>query len=54
MRRGNDWERRFGAARRRTDRRLLEEVERQIAAEEAQKAAQEARERLARVFGRPS
>lgn len=70
MRRG-DWERRFGAARRRSDRELLAELERRIGLEEAlvaiedriraglegaaaaQDEAREARERLARVFGRP-
>ena len=65
MRRG-DWERRFGAARRRSDRQLLAELERQIGREEVLAAiedrvrrpiaeaqeAQDARERLARVFGR--
>lgn len=52
MKRG-DWERRFGAARRRSDRRLLEELERQIGLEDGQREALEARARLARVFGRP-
>ena len=40
MRRGNDWERRYGRRRRAIDRALLEELER--------------RERLARAFGRPA
>lgn len=53
MRRGNDWERRFGRARRAIDRRLLEELERQIALEELEREAREVREALARVFGRP-
>jgi hypothetical protein len=63
----NDWERRFGAARRASDRKLLAEVEKQIALEEKQfaetvnatvNAAQEsldnldARKRIARAFGR--
>ena len=34
MRRGNDWQKRFGAARRAADRALLEGLERQIALEE--------------------
>lgn len=61
MRRGNDWERRFGRRRRAIDRALLEELERQIGLEEAveglaqrDREAQDARERLARVFGRPA
>ena len=60
MRRGNDWERRFGRRRRAIDRALLEELERRIAAEDhkmfvetdkrfsdewAGKAEREARER---------
>jgi hypothetical protein len=49
MRRGNDWERRFGRRRRAIDRALLEELERQIAAEE-----RERREAIARAFGRPA
>ena len=53
MRRGNDWERRFGRRRRAIDRALLEELERQIAAEEEARDAVERREALARVFGRP-
>ena len=52
MRRGNEWERRFGRRRRAIDRGLLEELERQIALEELEREAREARERLARVFGR--
>jgi hypothetical protein len=70
MRRGNDWERRFGRRRRSIDRALLEAAERAIAAEaveafeafdrELDRAAAEpppddgARARLARAFGRPS
>ena len=54
MRRGNDWERRFGRRRRAIDRALLEELERQIALEELEREARERREALARVFGRPS
>jgi uncharacterized protein involved in exopolysaccharide biosynthesis len=65
---GNEWQKRFGAARRLTDRKLLAECERQIALEEKQfaetvnatvKAAQEsldnldARRAIARAFGRP-
>ena len=53
MRRGNDWERRFGRRRRAIDRALLEELERQIALEEEAREAAERREALARVFGRP-
>ena len=60
MRRGNDWERRFGRRRRAIDRALLGELERQIGLEEAvaglaavEREAVERRERLARVFGRP-
>ena len=53
MRRGNDWERRFGRRRRAIDRALLEELERQIALEEETREAVERREALARVFGRP-
>lgn len=59
--RRGDWERRFGAARRRRDRELLAELERQIGLEELvaglaqrDREAEEARERLARVFGRPA
>jgi hypothetical protein len=63
MRRGNDWERRYGRRRRAIDRGLLEELERQIGLEEAiaaelERAAAEpppddgARARLARAFGR--
>ena len=54
MRRGNDWERRFGRRRRALDRALLEELERQIALEDEAREAAERREALARVFGRPS
>ena len=60
MRRGNDWERRYGRRRREIDRALLAAVERQIGLEEAvaclaaaDREAVEARERLARAFGRP-
>ena len=53
MRRGNDWERRFGRRRRAIDRALLEALERQIALEEETREAVERREALARVFGRP-
>jgi hypothetical protein len=59
MRRGNDWERRFGRRRRAIDRALLEELERQIALEEAiaelgarDREELERRARLARAFGR--
>jgi hypothetical protein len=63
----NHWTQRFGAARRASDRKLLAECEKQIAAEEQQfaetvnatvTAAQEsldnldARQRIARAFGR--
>lgn len=58
--RGNDWQRRFGARRRAIDRQLLEAVERAIGLEELvdglaarEREEREARERLARVFGRP-
>jgi hypothetical protein len=67
MRRGNDWERRFGRRRRSIDRALLEAAERAIAVEELEafdreldRAAAEpppddgARARLARAFGRPA
>jgi hypothetical protein len=37
----NEWASRFGAARRATDRKLLAECERRIAAEEKQRAAEE-------------
>ena len=60
MRRGNDWERRFGRRRREIDRALLAEIERQIGLEElvaslaaADRETVERRERLARAFGRP-
>ena len=53
MRRGNEWERRFGRRRRAIDRALLEALERQIALEEETREAVERREALARVFGRP-
>lgn len=52
MRRGNDWERRYGRRRRAIDRALLEELERRIELEELEREAREARERLARAFGR--
>jgi hypothetical protein len=61
MRRGNDWERRFGRRRRAIDRALLAELERQIGLEEliaglaaADREELERRERLARAFGRPA
>jgi hypothetical protein len=54
MRRGNDWERRFGRRRRAIDRALLEELERQIAAEEREREERERREAIARAFGRPA
>jgi hypothetical protein len=54
MRRGNDWERRFGRRRREIDRKLLEELERQIATEDREREAREQREAIARAFGRPS
>ena len=64
----NDWERRFGAARRAIDRKLLADCERQIAREgqgqafaspqsrtlpQSETAADEARIAIARAFGRP-
>jgi hypothetical protein len=64
---GNEWQKRFGAARRASDRKLLAECEKQIALEDKQfaatvnatvNAAQEsldnldARTRIARAFGR--
>ncbi|HEY1887145.1 MAG TPA: hypothetical protein VGG86_14030 [Roseiarcus sp.] len=59
MRRGNDWERRYGRRRRAIDRALLEAVERQIGLEElvaglaaVDREELERRERLARAFGR--
>lgn len=52
--RRNDWQKRFGARRRAIDRALLEELERRIALEEREREGREARERLARVFGRPT
>jgi hypothetical protein len=54
MRRGNDWERRFGRRRRAIDRKLLEELEAAIAAEEREREAREQREAIARAFGRPA
>jgi hypothetical protein len=54
MRRGNEWERRFGRRRRSIDRALLEELERQIALEEREREAREQRDAIARAFGRPS
>jgi hypothetical protein len=59
MRRGNDWERRYGRRRRAIDRAVLEAAERAIAAEEAiaglaaaDRDELERRARLARAFGR--
>ena len=69
--RGNDWNRMYGAQRRAKDRKLLEELERQIASEEgaygpsrldalaarraeAEREGREAREAIARAFGRPA
>jgi hypothetical protein len=59
MRRGNDWERRFGRRRRARDRELLAELERQIGLEDAiaglvaaDREELERRARLARAFGR--
>lgn len=65
----NDWQKRFGAARRATDRALLAECERQIATEEAaggrldfegpkitpkpQKPPSTAQDRIAQGFWRP-
>jgi hypothetical protein len=59
----NDWASRFGAARRASDRKLLAEVERQIAAEEQAKPGEawrnlanigeDSRAAIARAFGRP-
>jgi hypothetical protein len=60
----NQWEKEFGAARRRIDRRLLAELERSIPAVERiafapattspiPQSALDARERIARAFGRP-
>jgi hypothetical protein len=54
MRRGNDWERRFGRRRRAIDRGLLAALEAAIAAEEAAKEAEERRAAIARAFGRPA
>lgn len=58
--RANEWQRRYGARRRAIDRGILAEVERQIELEELaeghatrEREAREARERLARIFGRP-
>ena len=60
MRRGNDWERRFGRRRRAIDRAVLAELERQIGLEELvaglsarEREELELRDRLARAFGRP-
>jgi hypothetical protein len=59
MRRGNEWERRYGRRRREIDRQLLAELERQIGLEDAiaelgarDREELERRERLARAFGR--
>ena len=59
MRRGNDWERRYGRRRRAIDRELLAELERQIGLEDAiaglaaaDREELERRARLARAFGR--
>lgn len=61
----NDWQARFGAARRVTDKRLLQECERnlpmfegaktfeQAATEKMQRKDNDERERIARAFGRP-
>jgi hypothetical protein len=56
----NDWERRFGAQRRATDRKLLAECERSIAIEEVALEAVAAaiepvtqRQSIATAFGRP-
>jgi hypothetical protein len=57
----NEWQTRFGAARRITDRRLLAEVERLIILEERAKPAgdrpfqdnSQERAAIARAFGRP-
>jgi hypothetical protein len=46
------WRQRFGAKRREIDRKLLAEVEAQIAAEE--RIAAEEANRIARAFGRPT
>jgi hypothetical protein len=54
MRRGNDWERRFGRRRRAIDRAVLEAAERAIAAEDREREAREQREAIARAFGRPA
>jgi hypothetical protein len=54
MRRGNDWERRFGRRRREIDRKLLAELEAQIALEEREREAREQRDAIARAFGRPA
>jgi hypothetical protein len=54
MRRGNDWERRFGRRRREIDRKLLAELEAAIAAEEAARELEERRVAIARAFGRPA
>lgn len=50
----NEWERRHGAARRAIDRKLLAEVEAQIAREEAATDREAQRTAIARAFGRPS
>jgi hypothetical protein len=53
----NDWERKFGNARRRIDKKLLAELERQIAKEERALARgadrNDASRRIALAFGRP-
>jgi hypothetical protein len=54
MRRGNDWERRYGRRRRAIDRALLAELEAAIAAEEAARELAERRAAIARAFGRPA
>jgi hypothetical protein len=65
MPRANDWQRRFGASRRARDRALLAEAERAIGLEDCERppaakidrgpsaASSEAREAIARAFGRP-
>jgi hypothetical protein len=59
----NDWEQRFGAARRATDKAILEECERQIALEAIEAEIErtitemddrQARETIAKTFGRPT
>ena len=54
----NDWASRFGVARRASDRKLLAALERDIANQEraarVERDDKEAREAIARAFGRPT